>query len=183
MEQLRAEWTSGHYPSKRAAGQAYGISDVVVGRILRGEQLLAPPIDDAAHAQILVALFLLTGCRFREVAGLELDDVSFDRKTITVRPNRWRRLKTLTSHRVIPLWPQLDAILRAWVFGPRLERAGTLLVPSWSAKGAEQPLRDIHKLLDRVAARTGLPAGELRSKVSGIPTAPCASRRSTGARR
>ena len=139
------------------------MSDVVVGRILRREQEPIPPVDDAAHAYVLVALFLLTGCRFREVAGLELDDVSFDRKTITVRPNRWRRLKTKTSHRVIPLWPQLEAILRAWVFGPRLERGGSLLFPSWTAKG-EQCLRDIHRLLDRLAARAGLGAGELRSK-------------------
>jgi integrase len=113
---------------------------------------------------VLIALFLLTGCRFREVAGLELDDVSFDRRTITVRPNRWRRLKTKTSHRVIPMWPQLEAILRAWVFGPRLERGGILLVPSWSARGEERRLQDIHRLLDRVAKRAGLGAGELRSK-------------------
>ena len=113
---------------------------------------------------MLVAIFLLTGCRFREVAGLELDDVSFDRKTITVRPNRWRGLKTKTSHRVIPLWPQLEAILRAWVFGPRLNNGGTLLVPSWTAQGQERRLRDIHRLLDRIAKRAGLPAGDLRSK-------------------
>jgi integrase len=164
MARLRAEWEAGQYPSKRAAGGAYGISDVVVGRILRGEQLPTPPTDDAVHAHVLLALFLLTGCRFREVAGLELDDVSFDRRTITVRPNRWRGLKTHTSHRVIPLWPQLEAVLRAWVFGPRLDRGGTLLVPSWGARGEERWLRDIHRLLDRVAKRAGLAAGELRSK-------------------
>lgn len=164
MERLRAEWVAGAYPSKQAAGRAHGVSDVVVGRILRGEQSPTPSVDDAAHAHVLVALFLLTGCRFREVAGLELDNVSFDRKTITVRPNGWRRLKTRTSHRVIPLWPQLEVILRAWVFGPRLERGGSLLVPSWAPSGAERPLRDIHRMLDRVAVRAGLAAGELRSK-------------------
>jgi hypothetical protein len=37
---------------------------------------------------------LLTGARETEVYGLELDDVSLERKTITFRPNRWRRLKT-----------------------------------------------------------------------------------------
>jgi Phage integrase family len=113
----------------------------------------------------LLALFLLTGCRFREMAGLELHDVSFDRRTITIRPNRWRRLKTRTSHRVIPLWPQLDAILQAWVFGPRLERGGTLLVPSWTASGDERRLQDISKLLDRVARRAGLENGALRSRL------------------
>ena len=161
---LRAEWEAGVYRSKRAAGHAYGISDVVAGRILRGQQTPTASVDDAAHAHVLVALFLLTGCRFREVAGLELDDVSFDRKTITVRPNSWRGLKTPSSHRVIPLWPQLEAILRAWVFGSRLTRGGSLLVPSWSAKGEERRLRDIHRLLDQVAKRAGLGAGEVRSK-------------------
>ena len=86
------------------------------------------------------------------------------RRRPTVRPNRWHGLKTRTSHRVIPIWPQLEAILRAWVFGPRLERGGSLLVPSWTVRGEERRLRDIHRLLDRVAKRAGLAAGELRSK-------------------
>jgi integrase len=164
MARLRSEWDEGQFASLRAVGRAYGVSDVVVGRILRGEQVATEPVDDASHAHVLVALFLLTGCRFREVAGLELDDVSFDRKTITIRPNRWRALKTRTSHRVIPMWPQLEAILRAWVFGRRLEQGGTLLVPSWTARGDERRFRDIHRLLDRVAKRAGLGAGEFRSK-------------------
>ena len=100
-------------------------------RTLRGEQEAVEPIDDARHACVLVALFLLTGCRLREITGLELDDVSFDRRTITIRPNRWRRLKTRTSHRVIPLWPQLEAILPAWVFGPGLSGAA----PCWCRLG------------------------------------------------
>jgi integrase len=153
MARVGQGWAVGRYASRRAAGRAYGVSDVVVGRILRGEQLVTPPVNDATHAHVLVALVLLTGCRFREVAGLELDDVSFDRKTITIRPNRWRALKTRTSHRVIPLWPQLEGILRAWVFGPRLERGGALLLPSWSPRGEERRFRDIHRLLDRVAKR------------------------------
>jgi hypothetical protein len=36
--------------------------------------------------------------------------------------------------------------------------------PSWTARGEERRLRDIHRLLDRVAKRAGLGAGELRSK-------------------
>ena len=66
---------------------------------------------------------------------------------------------------MIPLWPQLEVILRrSWVFGPRLERGGTLLIPSWIPCGEERSLQDITKLLDRVAKRAGLPAGALRSK-------------------
>lgn len=57
-------------------------------------------------------VFLLTGGRKSEVFGLAIDDVNVERKTITFRPHPWRRLKTLTSHRVVPLWPQLEKILR-----------------------------------------------------------------------
>ena len=118
------------------------------------------------------------------MAGLELDDVSFDRRTITIRPNRWRRLETRTSHRVIPLWPRLDAILRAWVFGPRLERGGTLLVPSWTARGEERRLQDISKLLGRVAEACR--ARERHPPEPAVPPAPTArpgSRHSTAERR
>src|SRR4029077_12808258 len=90
------------------------------------------PAGDAIGADMaspLVAAFLLTGGRRAEVLGLELDDVSLDRKTVTFRPNRWRRLKNRRSHRVVPLWPQLEEILRAWIFGRRLEMPGRLCSP------------------------------------------------------
>jgi integrase len=37
----------------------------------------------------LLATFLLTGARSGEVLGLEVSDVSFDRRTVTIRPNAW----------------------------------------------------------------------------------------------
>jgi integrase len=112
---------------------------------------IVTPSGEAIGAELaypLVATFLLTGGRLTEVLGLELDDVSFDRQTVTFRPNSWRRLKTQTSWRVVPLWPQLDTILRAWVFGSRLERGGRLLFPS-AAGGVEAMLVETRKLLDR----------------------------------
>ena len=118
----------------------------------------------AALAHPLVATFLLTGGRLAEVLGLELDDVSFDRKTITYRPNAWRRLKTQGSWRVVTLWPQLESILRAWVFGPRLERGGRLLFPSF-AGGEERMLVETRKLLDRIAGRVGWKPGEIRHRI------------------
>ena len=71
------------------------------------------------HGQMmfpLLATFLLTGGRKREVLGLEVSDVSFDRRTVTFRPNRWRALKTQSAHRVVTLFPQLEEILRPYVF-------------------------------------------------------------------
>lgn len=47
--------------------------------------------------------------------GLEVSDVSLDRGVVTFRPNEWRRLKTLTSHRSVPLWPQLREILQRYL--------------------------------------------------------------------
>ncbi len=45
---------------------------------------------EMASAYPLLATLLLTGGRRGEVLGLELSDISFDRKTVTFRPNRWR---------------------------------------------------------------------------------------------
>lgn len=114
-------------------------------------------------AHELVATFLLTGGRESEVLGLAVDDVSFDRKTVTFRPHPWRRLKTGTSHRTVPLWPQLEEILRPYVFGGDAP-LGSLLFPSHRSNG-ESMLTDWRKPLDAIAERAGWKAGEIRSKV------------------
>ena len=112
----------------------------------------------------MLATFLLTGGRRSEVLGLELEDVSFDRQTVTFRPHEHRRLKTRTSWRVVPLFPQLAEILRPYVFGARLERGGRLLFPSF-VTGSEAMLVDVRKLIDRIAVRAGWKAGELGTRV------------------
>ena len=101
--------------------------------------------------------------RARELLGLEVGDVSFDRKTITFRPNQWRRLKTATSLRAVPLWPQLEAVLRAYVFDAD-RPPSRLLFPSYRT-GEETMLTDFRKLLDTVAVRAGWQAGEIRSRM------------------
>jgi integrase len=115
------------------------------------------------YARALLATFLLTGGRQKEVLGLEVEDVSFDRKTITFRPNQWRRLKTATSHRSVPLWPQLEESLREYVFGAAAP-PGRLLFPSFRT-GQEAMLTDFRKLLDAMAERAGWRRGEIRSKM------------------
>lgn len=110
----------------------------------------------------LLATFLLTGGRRAEVLGLEVEDVSFDRKTVTFRPHAHRRLKTLTSARVVPLWPQLEEILRPYVFG--LERPPTrLLFPRRGSASAM--VTNFDKALDQVAERAGWKRGEIRSRM------------------
>ena len=88
--------------------------------------------------------------------------MSLERRTITFRPNPWRRLKTRGSSRIVPLWPQLEAILRDYLRGPH-RHAGELLFPSL-ATGREGMLTDSRKLLDHIAARAAWKAGEIRSK-------------------
>jgi integrase len=80
---------------------------------------------------------------------------------VTFRPNAWRRLKTGTSHRSVPLWPQLREILERYL----AERPpGQLLFPSYRT-GQEAMLTDCRKLLDAVAERAGWKPGEIRSKM------------------
>ena len=125
----------------------------------RARELSAPTNNSHAvastYAHALLATFLLTGGRCKEVLGLELQDVSFDRETVTFRPNRWRRLKTRRSSRTLTLWPQLREILEPYIFEQRVRQPGTLLFPSFRT-GGEAMLTDVRKLLDRVAARAGL---------------------------
>lgn len=116
-----------------------------------------------AQARALIACFALTGGREAEVLGLAADDVSFDRRAVTFRPNRWRRLKTRTSWRTVPLWPQLEEILRAYVFGAGAPR-GALLFPS-PRLGPDEMLVDVRSMLDSVASLCGWKEGEIRTKM------------------
>jgi integrase len=134
--------------------------------ILEAARTHKPPPDANTHAHLaypLLAVFLLTGGRKSEVLGLQVSDVSFDHKTVTFRPNEWRRLKTQTSRRSVPLWPQLEEILRPYVFGtdhpPR-----TLLFPS-SRSDPDKMIVDFRKLLDAIAMRAGWEPGHIRSKI------------------
>lgn len=53
-----------------------------------------PDLAIPAHMlSAIVGTFLLTSGRKSEVLGLGVDDVSFDRRTVTFRPHPWRRLK------------------------------------------------------------------------------------------
>ncbi len=133
--------------------------------LLESARTYAPKRPDLALPFIypLLATYLLTGGRENEVLGLEVTDINFDNETLTFRPNAWRRLKTKGSHRTIPLWPQLAAILRDYV--KATGRKTGLLFPS---PFLDEPglITDIRKALDAVAARTGhWTAGDIRTKM------------------
>ena len=108
-------------------------------------------------AYALIGTFLLTGGRQKEVVGLAHSDVRFDVGTITIRPHPWHkggRLKTAGSERTIPLWPQLQEILREYLAAYRRHLPGQVLFPSPHVEG-DRPLTDLRDLLDRVSVRAG----------------------------
>ena len=105
---------------------------------------------------------MLSGGRKSEVLGLEVDDVSLRHGKIYIRPNEWRRLKTKGSKRTIPLWPQLEEILREYLMArERTGGLGTLLFPSARGK-EERMIRDVRKALDHIGGRAGFPKGYIR---------------------
>jgi integrase len=106
----------------------------------------------------VVATMLLTGGRPSEVLGLEVTDVNFMRRVLVFRPNSWRRLKTATSHRAVPLWPQLEEVLRSWLT-MRPPSATDLLFPSSRSDGM---IRDLRKALDNVRRSCTISAGAIR---------------------
>ena len=134
--------------------------------ILESARLYQPPVEDGSYPYVypLVATWLLAGLRKGEALGLEVDDVSFKRGTITVRPNKWRRLKTASSERTIPLWPQLEKILRAYLI-QREQDGGLneLLFPATRGGKNEHMIDNVRKSLDRIGARAGFEAGSLRA--------------------
>ena len=133
---------------------------------LEAARTYRPRVEDGATPWVypIIATFLLTGGRHSEVLGLEVDDVSFKRKTVTFRPNAWRRLKTGTSHRVVPLPPQLEEILRDYLLAREREAPlGSLLFPSARLEG-EVMIHDVRKALDHVSERAGWQKGEVRTK-------------------
>lgn len=137
--------------------------------VLEAAKLYEPPEGQAAtpHVLPLVAGFLLTGCRKSELLGLLVEDVSFDRKAIHVRPNEFRpSLKTRRSRRTVPLWPQLEEIWREHVFH-RDEPLGELLFPSPvpDEDGEERMLTELRRMLDAVGKLAGFEEGRLRTKV------------------
>ena len=87
--------------------------------------------------------------------GLDVDDESFDRGVVRFRPNAHRGLKTQTSVRTVPLWPQLREILQEWMYGGEAPRTSGLLFPAPSGG----MVRDIRKSLDAIAKLSGMEAG------------------------
>ncbi len=139
----------------------------------------AKPHEPEMHLALpLVATFLLTGGRQKEVAGLAVSDVRFDTESVIFRPHPWHkggRLKSEGAERTVPLWPQLREVLEQYLESYRHDLPGEVLFPS-PRLGGDRPLTDFRDLLDRVAVRAGLltplldpGTGKQRRTASGRP--------------
>lgn len=132
--------------------------------LLESARLAAASAKVPPYAYPLLATFLLTGGRRSEVLRLEVADVSFDHKTVRIRKNASRRrLKTRTSQRTVPLWPQLEEILRPYVFSP--DRPPTRLLFPRFGEGGESMITDFRKVVNRVTVPAGWESGAITSKM------------------
>ena len=136
--------------------------------ILESARTYKLPTGDGSYAYPyiypLMAVWLLTGARKSEALGLTVDDVSLKHRTISIRPNQWRRLKTSSSERTVPLWPQLEEIIRAYLIQREQEGGlNELLFPATRGPEGEHMLDNVKKSLDQIGARAGFEAGALRA--------------------
>jgi integrase len=161
-EKLRAYLSGERIPAKSYVEAAERVLGLAPGE-LRRERGWSAGGRPAPLFHPMIATFLLTGGRVAEVLGLELGEVSLSRETITFRPNRRRRLKTRSSRRVVPLWPQLREILEPYLEQRRAAGAGEsdLLFPS---PITGEMLVNLRPGLDAIARRAGWSSGEIRPK-------------------
>lgn len=110
----------------------------------------------------ILAMFFYTGCREAEIFGMCISDVDFERETIRVHVNDYRRVKTAQSTRTIPLFPELAAILRAYLSGP-FAPTGHLLFPAYHPGEPESMIKEMRKSLDRIP----MPARLERARTPG----------------
>lgn len=58
---------------------------------------------------------LLTGARPNETFGAHVSDVNFKKRRVYFRHNEWRLLKRPWHEGEVPLWPQLEEILKQYI--------------------------------------------------------------------
>ena len=133
-------------------------------RVIEGRGRVVGGVSNRASAakglHAIIATMLLTGGRNSEVLGLDVEDVSFDRGIVYFRPNAHRTLKTKTSVRDVPLWPQLREILQAWLFGGDSPRTEGLI---FAAPGGGM-VGDLRRTLDRLGKLCGMRPREVRTR-------------------
>jgi integrase len=105
--------------------------------------------------RLLVATLSLTGMRLGELAGMRKEDVDVSSRSLYVRPNAWRRLKTSNASRQIPIHSEIDCeALREAVPFARTQSGLTLLSKrlNYELDGIiDSPTVTVHSLRHRFA--------------------------------
>lgn len=98
----------------------------------------------------IVATGALTGARWSSIRRMEVDDVDFARKQVAIvkRRGKAQRSKVLET-RFVPLFPQLEEVLRSYLNGPHAPK-GRLLFPVFDDQGQERPVVDLRRVLNKV---------------------------------
>lgn len=107
----------------------------------------------------MMATFLLTGGRRKEVLCLLTRDIDFEKELVWFRPNKWskERFKTDASeHRSVPLWPQLAGILCPYIERYDLSDDDVLFPSHWPGSEGE-PITDTKKIIARILEFAKLP--------------------------
>lgn len=143
--------------------EAEWLSGSTAALLLEAARLYRPKRPELAVpcAYTIVATLLLTGMRPAEGLGLRIEDIDFERKLIKVRRNQHRRLKNKKAKRLVPLWPQLEVILRAYLEQRGKPTTGVLFP---SPKAPHRPVRHIKRLIHELASRIEY-GGKLTPKV------------------
>lgn len=89
----------------------------------------------------LIATMLIQGLRPNEAFGLQIGDVSLSDDCLRVRELPHRGIKTNSSIRSVPLWPQFKEIIVPHIERRRQEGGSELLFPSPSGEGAISDIR------------------------------------------
>ena len=107
----------------------------------------------------LIATYLLTGGRRNEVFGLLVSDIDFENGLVRIQPNQHRGLKRVWSERAVPLWPQLEGILRPFVRRLASSR-DDLMFPSRTG----EMITDLRKPLRNLSTTMGHSTGLIREQ-------------------
>jgi len=144
-------------------GEAEWLDGPTAALLLEAARLFKPkrPSQAVISAFTIIATLLLSGMRPSEGLGLDIRDLDFERGLIKVRRNRHRRLKNRRSRRVIPMWPQLEEILRAYLELLGNPSEGPLFP---SPKDPTKPVRGIKRIVEELALRIDY-RGKLTPKI------------------
>lgn len=143
-------------PSVRAFSRdfSYLRTDEEVRRFLRAA------LDEGEMVFVLYACAVFTGMRAGELAGLWWDDVSIERRLITVQRSYDGPTKA-EDVRYVPILDALLPILREW----RLRHPGRLVFTNQSGRMLGKSARVFQEILHRVLDAADFPMVERRGKL------------------